>query len=97
FGGESVRTYGSQGQQRTAALSLKLSELQLLKEEKGEAPILLLDDVLSELDDPRQRALVEAMEGCQCFLTCTSLAGLERAGMKDIHAYRCENGTLREM
>lgn len=97
FGGESVRTYGSQGQQRTAALSLKLSELQLLKEEKGEAPILLLDDVLSELDDPRQRALVEAMEGCQCFLTCTSLAGLERAGMRDIHAYRCENGTLREM
>ncbi len=97
FGGESVRTYGSQGQQRTAALSLKLSELQLLKEEKGEAPILLLDDVLSELDDPRQRALVEAMEGCQCFLTCTSLAGLERAGMKHIHAYHCENGTLLEM
>jgi len=97
FGGESVRTYGSQGQQRTAALSLKLSELQLLKEEKGEAPILLLDDVLSELDEPRQRALVEAMADAQCFLTCTSLAGLERAGMKHIHAYRCENGTLLEM
>ena len=40
---------------------------------------------------------ISFMEGCQCFLTCTSLAGLERAGMKDIHAYRCENGTLREM
>ena len=97
LGDSPVRVFGSQGQQRTAALSLKLSELALLKEAKGEAPILLLDDVLSELDEPRQRALLEAMEGCQCFLTCTSLAGLERAGMKDIHAYACAHGTLTQL
>ena len=95
--GLSLRGFGSQGQQRTAALSLKLSELALLTEEKGEPPVLLLDDVLSELDEPRQRALLEAMRDCQCFLTCTSLAGLERAGMTGIHAYACERGTLREL
>lgn len=97
LGDAPVRVYGSQGQQRTAALSLKLSELALLTQEKGEPPVLLLDDVLSELDEPRQRALLEAMRGCQCFLTCTSLAGLERAGMRDIPAYACANGTLREL
>lgn len=90
-----VRTFGSQGQQRTAALSLKLSELALLRQLKGEAPVLLLDDVLSELDDMRQSALLSAMKDCQCFLTTTSLEGLKRAGMKDIHAYVCENGTLQ--
>ena len=97
LGDAPVRVYGSQGQQRTAALSLKLSELALLREEKGEPPVLLLDDVLSELDEPRQRALLEAMRDCQCFLTCTSLAGLERAGMRGIHAYACVRGTLRDM
>ena len=97
LGDAPVRVFGSQGQQRTAALSLKLSELALLTEEKGEPPVLLLDDVLSELDEPRQRALLEAMRDCQCFLTCTSLAGLERAGMTGIHAYACERGTLREL
>jgi DNA replication and repair protein RecF len=49
--GVSTRKFGSQGQQRTAALSLKLAEIELIKEEKGEYPILLLDDVLSELDE----------------------------------------------
>ena len=60
LGDAPVRVFGSQGQQRTAALSLKLSELALLTEEKGEPPVLLLDDVLSELDEPRQRALLDA-------------------------------------
>lgn len=92
--GANVRIFGSQGQQRTAALSLKLSELELIKAEKGESPVLLLDDVLSELDEPRQRALLEAMSGCQTFLTCTTLEGLKRAGMQGINAWRCVNGTL---
>ena len=94
LGDAPVRVFGSQGQQRTAALSLKLSELALLARETGEPPVLLLDDVLSELDEPRQRALLEAMRGCQCFLTCTSLAGLIRAGMQDIPAYACKGGRL---
>ncbi|HWQ58646.1 MAG TPA: DNA replication/repair protein RecF [Clostridia bacterium] len=94
--GGSVRTYGSQGQQRTAALSVKLSELELLREDRGEPPVLLLDDVLSELDELRQRALLEAVDDCQSFLTCTSLEGLRRAGMDmgNIPAYLCKNGTL---
>ena len=92
--GTNVRVFGSQGQQRTAALSLKLSELELIKGETGESPVLLLDDVLSELDEPRQRALLEAMSDCQTFLTCTTLEGLKRAGLKGINAWRCAAGTL---
>ena len=71
--GAQARTYASQGQQRTAALSLKLAELKLLWAERQEPPVLLLDDVLSELDESRQRMLFGAMEGCQTFLTCTHL------------------------
>ena len=95
--GVNVRVFGSQGQQRTAALSMKLSELALLRGVTGEAPVLLLDDVLSELDEPRQRALLEAMDDCQTFLTCTTLEGLRRAGMKEINAWRCEAGTLTRL
>ena len=86
-----VRAYGSQGQQRTTALSLKLSELLLLRELEKDPPVLLLDDVLSELDCARQRQLVAAMQGCQTFLTCTQLAGLSDAGVKDMAVYRVKD------
>ncbi len=92
--GEDVRVYGSQGQQRTAALSIKLSEIEILKEQKGEPPVLLLDDVLSELDDRRGRLLLEGLRECQSFLSCTSLSGLQKAGLKDYSAWYCEKGTL---
>lgn len=69
--GKDVRRTGSQGQQRTAALSLKLAELEILKEEYGDYPVLLLDDVLSELDEFRRQKLVEYISGLQCILTCT--------------------------
>lgn len=69
-----VQTFGSQGQQRTAALSVKLAEIDLIKEETGEYPVLLLDDVMSELDDSRQLHLLETIEGkVQTFLTTTTL------------------------
>ena len=71
--GVSTRKFGSQGQQRTAALSLKLAEIELIKEEKGEYPILLLDDVLSELDEKRQRYLVDHLENTQLFITAAEL------------------------
>ena len=89
-----LRSFGSQGQQRTAALSIKLSELALLREEKGEPPVLLLDDVLSELDQTRQRLLLQSVKGCQCFLTCTSLDGLQNADLGDIAIWQCRAGTL---
>ena len=68
-----ARHFGSQGQQRTAALSMKLSEIELIHEEKGEYPILLLDDVLSELDINRQNYLINALENVQLFITATEL------------------------
>ena len=58
-----LQAYGSQGQQRTTALSLKLAEIDLVKQEVGETPVLLLDDVLSELDDYRQSHLLNTMQG----------------------------------
>ncbi|MDD6191189.1 MAG: DNA replication/repair protein RecF [Firmicutes bacterium] len=77
--GTDLRKFGSQGQQRTAALSLKLSEIKIIEEEKGEKPILLLDDVLSELDSNRQKYLINSLESNQMFITDTDLmAGVAR-------------------
>lgn len=73
--GVDVRKYGSQGQQRTVALTLKMSEVELLNEENGERPILILDDVLSELDECRQTQLLEFTKGTQTILTCTEFNG----------------------
>ena len=58
--------------------------------------MLILDDVLSELDDSRQRLLLESMQQCQCFLTCTSLEGVKRAGLNDIKVFRCVSGSMEE-
>ncbi|MGX7204532.1 DNA replication/repair protein RecF [Enterococcus pingfangensis] len=81
---QNVQTYGSQGQQRTTALSVKLAEIDLMKEETGEYPILLLDDVMSELDDSRQIHLLETIENkVQTFLTTTTLNHVE--GKMTVH------------
>ena len=71
--GIDLRKFGSQGQQRTAALSLKLSEIKIIEEEKGEKPILLLDDVLSELDNDRQTMLINTLGENQMFITTTEI------------------------
>ena len=72
--GQNVQTYGSQGQQRTTALSIKLAEIDLMHSETGEYPVLLLDDVMSELDNERQIHLLETIEGkVQTSLTTISL------------------------
>ena len=68
-----IRKFGSQGQQRTAALSLKLSEIELVKEVIKDTPILLLDDVLSELDKHRQNYLLDSIHDIQTVITCTGL------------------------
>ena len=68
-----IRTFGSQGQHRTVALSLKLAELEIFKDESGEYPILLLDDVLSELDKERQSKLLEITNKIQTILTTTNV------------------------
>lgn len=68
-----IRTFGSQGQQRTAALSLKLTEIELVRNQIHDTPVLLLDDVLSELDKNRQEYLLESMSDVQTLITCTGL------------------------
>ena len=71
--GIDIRKYGSQGQQRTASLSLKLSEIEIVKKAKKENPVLLLDDVLSELDSNRQNYLLNTIGNIQTIITCTGL------------------------
>lgn len=73
--GIDLRKFGSQGQQRTAALSLKLSEIKLIEEETGEKPVLLLDDVLSELDNQRQSFLINSLGENQMFITTADISG----------------------
>lgn len=68
-----IRKYGSQGQQRTSALSLKLAEIELVKRNIDETPVLLLDDVLSELDSSRQNYLLNSIHDIQTIITCTGL------------------------
>lgn len=68
-----IRKFGSQGQQRTSALSLKLSEIEIVKKRIKEEPILLLDDVLSELDRKRQNHLLNSIVNTQTIITCTGL------------------------
>jgi DNA replication and repair protein RecF len=89
IGGRRARLYGSQGQQRTAALALKLAELELVRGRVGENPILMLDDVLSELDEKRSRQLFTAIpDSVQCLVTTTDLttrAGLFGPQSKTIH------------
>ena len=69
--GTDVRTYGSQGQQRTAALSLKLAETEIFRERFGEYPVLILDDAMSELDSSRKRRLKSAVKKMQTIVTVT--------------------------
>ena len=68
-----IRKFGSQGQQRTSALSLKLSEINLVKKATNHTPVLLLDDVLSELDSSRQNYFLNSINNIQTIITCTGL------------------------
>ncbi|MGX7395355.1 DNA replication/repair protein RecF [Carnobacterium mobile] len=91
--GRNVQTFGSQGQQRTTALSVKLAEIDLMKEMTGEYPLLLLDDVLSELDDERQTHLLKVIQNkVQTFLTTTSLDGVKQEMLDAPRIFHIENG-----
>ena len=90
-----VRNSGSQGQQRTAALSLKLAELNLIKEESGESAILLLDDVMSELDSTRQKFLVKTLSDTQLFITTTEITPCLEEELKNGNIYNIEKGKIK--
>lgn len=93
--GKNIQTYGSQGQQRTTALSIKLAEIDLMKEVTGEYPVLLLDDVLSELDDERQTHLLKVFQNkVQTFLTTTSLEGVKMDLLDQPKVFRITNGQI---
>jgi DNA replication and repair protein RecF len=91
-GGVDVRRFGSQGQQRTAALSLKLAELSIIKEETGEDAIILLDDVLSELDGERQRFLIKALSDNQIFISAAEMSSEIRESLPKGRVYRIFEG-----
>ncbi|MEG0292202.1 MAG: DNA replication/repair protein RecF [Anaerovoracaceae bacterium] len=88
------RKYGSQGQQRTAALSLKLAEIELIKQEKNENPILLLDDVMSELDSSRQNFLIETLSDIQMFITTTELTDDVLKNIKNAKILNIKNASI---
>ena len=93
--GRNVAVFGSQGQQRTTALAVKLAEIDLMKEETGEYPILLLDDVLSELDRERQTHLLKAMQGkVQTFITTPSLSDVARQLIDQPKVFNVRAGNL---
>ena len=92
--GRELKKFGSQGQQRTAALALKLSEIKIVEEECGEKPVLLLDDVLSELDRERQKFLINNLGENQMFITTTDIIGSVAKTLPAGHIYRIKNGEV---
>ncbi len=88
-----VNVYGSQGQHRTAILSLKMSELQVVKDEIGENPILLLDDFMSELDEKRRINFLRNIRDTQVIITCTEKINVENLNFK---VYNVKSGKINQ-
>ena len=92
---KNVQAFGSQGQQRTASLSIKLAELEFILQETGEYPVLLLDDVLSELDENRQHDLLQMVKNkVQTFVTTTSLKGIRKEIIQDAVVFHIEKAKV---
>lgn len=89
-----ARDFGSQGQQRTVSLSTKLAEINLIKEEKGVLPILLLDDVLSELDKSRQKYLISNIKDIQVIITCTGVEDIIKNLDEECEIFNVKNGNI---
>ena len=92
--GEDVRVYGSQGQQRTAALSLKLAELEIFNDKFNEYPVLILDDAFSELDKNRRKNLLEKVKDLQVIITCTEPDN-EMLSLEGVKIFKINNGTIQ--
>ncbi|WP_244834161.1 DNA replication/repair protein RecF [Clostridium sp. BJN0001] len=89
-----LKSYGSQGQQRTAILTMKFSSLKIINEIKGEYPVLLLDDVLSELDCNRQRYILNSIEGIQTVITCTGIENIKQHLNSNAKVFNIKNGLV---
>lgn len=92
--GKDVKKYGSQGQQRSISLSLKLSEIEMVRELTGDDPVLLLDDVLSELDRKRQEQLLSGIADIQTLITCTGVDEFVRDSFHIGHSWNVKSGTV---
>lgn len=93
-----AKMYASQGQQRSIVLSLKLAEINYLKEKTGTYPVLLLDDVLSELDKNRQLKLLDAInENVQTFITTPSISDIKEDLLKKAKVFKIEDGNISEI
>lgn len=90
-----LKTYGSQGQQRTVVLSIKLSEVELIKKERGIYPVLLLDDVFSELDEERRKYLIRSFKDMQTLITVTDTIDLKEMNNIEKSVFFIENGKLK--
>ena len=89
-----IRRFGSQGQQRTAALSLKLSEIELVRQSIHDTPVLLLDDVLSELDKHRQNYLLDSIHDIQTLITCTGVEDFVNHRFSINKVFHVQNGQV---
>ncbi len=90
---KNAQKFASQGQQRTIVLSIKIALIEIIKEEIGEYPVLLLDDVLSELDDNRKTKLLDILKSnIQTFITTTSIDGIDHELIKQAKKFYIENG-----
>lgn len=95
--GEDARKYGSQGQKRTCALALKLAQIELVKRKIKDTPVLLLDDVLSELDSDRQNFLLDSMGDIQTIITCTGLDEFIKNRFNINKIYKVVEGTVTQL
>ena len=93
--GRDARIYGSQGQQRSCALAMKLGEASIIEKITGECPVVLLDDVMSELDEGRQTFILNYLDNWQVFITCCDPSTLLRS--KKGKAFEVANGEIKEM
>ncbi|AKA71246.1 DNA replication/repair protein RecF [Clostridium scatologenes] len=95
--GVDTRSYGSQGQQRTSVLTIKFASLEIIKETIGEYPVLLLDDVLSELDSNRQKYILNSISDIQTFITCTGIEDIKNNLKKDSQLFVVEKGFVNRI
>jgi DNA replication and repair protein RecF len=89
-----TRSFGSQGQQRTSVLTIKFSSLEIIKDEIGEYPVLLLDDVLSELDLSRQKYILNSIKNVQTIITCTDVYNIKEYLDKDVKVFRVKDDKI---
>lgn len=92
--GLAAREFASQGQQRTAAIALKLAEIRLIREAAGENPVVLLDDVMAELDETRRRRILDSTSGCQTLITTTHISDVSSSALENAAVFEVHAGTV---